>query len=387
MDNGSQHGIIASENIKPLSRIDVGGAGQVTISGNYAYLGFMYGPEGTAIYDISDPRAPKLMSQLNLENPQTHSHKVRVVDDIMIVNSERHKGPAKDYDDGGFRIYDVSNKSAPKLIHFEKTWGKGVHRFDCDETYAYISTEMEGFVGNILVIYDIRKPSKPEEVGRWWMPGQNVAGGETPDPKGVNHRLHHALRSGDLLFAGTWMSGYWIIDISDISNPKTVGHYDVHPEAAEPSHTFVHVPFEVAGRQIALATDEERANRGDDEGRAHAPFYVFDVTAPEKPVKLAEYHVPESASPYADCGPGTRYGAHQLCEKIDDTISYVTWFGAGLRLIDFSDPSAPRDVGHYIPVPGEGYKAPLTNDVARDHRGLIYITDKGRGFDVIEHLR
>ena len=56
--------------------------------------------------------------------------------------------------------------------------GIGVHRFDMDANYAYISTEAEGYRGNILVIYDIRNPSKPVEVSRWWMQRQNVAAGE-----------------------------------------------------------------------------------------------------------------------------------------------------------------------------------------------------------------
>ncbi|MFM1815927.1 MAG: hypothetical protein RLZ98_2622 [Pseudomonadota bacterium] len=378
---------IHSSNISHLSRMDVGGAGQVTVAGNYAYLGYMRGPEGTSILDISDPRNPKLMSTVMLDGAGYHSHKVRVVGDIMIVNSERYGAKEAEWQDGGFKIYDIKDKSNPKLIHFQKTYGKGVHRFAADERYAYISTEMEGFVGNILVIYDIQNPSKPVEAGRWWMPGQNVAAGETPDPKGKEHRLHHALRQGDQLYAGCWMSGYWIIDISDISRPKTLGKYDPHPEAAEPSHTFVKVPFKVKGKDIALGVDEERSNRGGDEGRPHAPLYIVDVSDATKPEKITAFHVPEDASPYANGGPGTRYGAHQLREVIDDTLCYVTWFGAGLRIIDFADPSAPKDVGHFIPEPGRGYKAPLTNDVAMDDRGLIYVTDKGRGLDVIEFKR
>ena len=55
--------------------------------------------------------------------------------------------------------------------------GVGVHRFDMDENYAYISTEMEGYVGNILVIYDLADPVRPAEVSRWHMPGQHLAGG------------------------------------------------------------------------------------------------------------------------------------------------------------------------------------------------------------------
>ena len=38
------------------------------------------------------------------------------------------------------------------MIRHQHTYGFGVHRFDVDESYAYMSTEAEGFVGNILVI-------------------------------------------------------------------------------------------------------------------------------------------------------------------------------------------------------------------------------------------
>ena len=84
------------------------------------------------------------------------------------------------YDGGGFRIYDVSGSYPAQAGPFRENRWSGVHRFDMDERYAYISTEMEGYVGNILVIYDIRNPAKPQEVSRWWMPGQHVAGGEKP---------------------------------------------------------------------------------------------------------------------------------------------------------------------------------------------------------------
>ena len=40
----------------------------------------------------------------------------------------------------------------------------------------------------------------PEEVSRWWLPGQHTAGGEKPTWPGRRNRLHHALRSGDEIF-------------------------------------------------------------------------------------------------------------------------------------------------------------------------------------------
>lgn len=385
LSTGTETGIYHSPNVRHISRMDLGGAGQVTIDGHYAYLGYMNGPEGTSILDIADPRKPKVLSTITLQAPGSHSHKVRVVGDVMFVNSELRTPVPGPYEDGGFRIYDISDKTNPKLIHFEKTFGKGVHRFDVDENYAYISTEMEGFVGNILVIYDIRNPAKPEEVSRWWMPGQNVAGGETPNPKKSQHRLHHALRSGDKMYAGCWMSGFAIIDVSDIRHPKTLCLYDVHPKAVEPSHTLLHVPFKVKGMDIALATDEERGNRGADEGKPHAPLYVFDVSDPTRMKMLTEYHVPEEASPYH--GKGVRFGAHQFREEMDDTLTYVTWFAAGLRIFDIADPVNLKEVAYFIPEPGRGKNAPQTNDVEMDSRGLLYITDKARGFDVIEFDR
>ena len=75
------------------------------------------------------------------------------------------------------------------------------------------------------------------------------------------------------MYAGCWFSGYAIIDVSDITHPKTLGRYEVHPPACEPSHTLLKVPFPVAGREIALATDEERSNRYGDEGKPHAPLH------------------------------------------------------------------------------------------------------------------
>ena len=124
------------------------------------------------------------------------------------------------YRNGGFRIYDVSNPATPKLIHHQLTGGIGVHRFDMDARYAYISTEMDGFVGNILVIYDLRDPKKPQEVSRWWMPGQHIAAGEKPTWSGKRHRLHHALRFGNEMFASCWHGGFRIVDVADLSSRK-----------------------------------------------------------------------------------------------------------------------------------------------------------------------
>jgi hypothetical protein len=379
---------VMSSNVRHLCRLETPGGGQVVVQGKYAFIGHMKNPQGTTIMDISDPRDPKVVSVIPVSDPNTHSHKVRVVGDLMFVNAEHQPGtcPRKDYADGGWRIYDIKDKANPKLLSYVRTHGKGVHRFDVDENHAYMSSEMEGFVGNILVIYDIRDPSRPKEVGRWWMHGQNVAAGEPPHPKKANHRLHHGMRYQNLIYAGCWHSGVAIIDVTDIAHPKTLSHYQYDPPCPEPSHTLLRVPFRIGGRDIAVSTEEERKNRGDDVGKPHAPFRTWDVTDPTDPKILNSYHVPEERSPYH--GDHIRFGAHQLRERVDpDMLCYVTWFAAGLRIIDIADPANPQERGYFIPKPGDGYDAPQTNDVTMDERGLLLITDKAKGFDIIEYQK
>jgi len=438
--NAPHQAPVLSRNLTRLSHFDLPGAGQVYVTGKYAYVGHVTNKEGlgTSILDISDPKKPKLLSQVPVGDPDSHSHKARVIGDIMIVNSEQNASgigrkadelpklrsglraelgrdpthaelalklgvkeadiPAveaaekKQYGSGGFKLYDVSDRTKPKLIHFQKTHGRGVHRFDMDADYAYISTEMPGYVGNILVIYDIRDPARPQEVSRWWMPGQHIEGGEKPTWSGRQHRLHHALRQGNRMWAGCWHGGVRVIDVSDIRKPQTIGEYNYHPPFPEPSHTFMGVP-PIDGRQIAVAIDEEDHAHSAEEmekrrGRPHGCLWVFDVTDLKKIQPLAIYEVSELDSPWSRAAPG-RFGAHQFQEhtKGGDTLIYCAWFAGGLRIVDIADPGAPREVGHYIPEPAPGRACPQSNDVDVDERGLIYLGDRYAGFDILEFDR
>src|SRR3546814_11634407 len=94
---------------------------------------------------------------------------------------------------------------------------------------------MAGYVGNILVVYDMREPSRPEEVSRWWLPGQHVAAGETPSWPGQKNRLHHATRCGDELLAAGWHAGTRVLDVSDQTNPPPIRPSVPHPALPGPA--------------------------------------------------------------------------------------------------------------------------------------------------------
>jgi hypothetical protein len=286
---------------------------------------------------------------------------------------------ARGYDEGGFKVWDISDRSSPRLLSYQRTHGFGVHRFDMDERYAYISTEMPGYLGNILVIYDLINPEKPEEVSRWWMPGQHLAGGETPTWQGYGHRLHHALRVGDELWASVWHAGFRIIDVSDITRPRTRASHTYHPWVVDPTHTVLPAIQRFDGRRIAVVGDEEHDHR---HGQPHAGLWLFDITDLDAITPLSTFHVSELDSPWSR-SPG-RFGMHQFQEHIDDHLVYCAWFAGGLRIVDISDPARPQESGFYIPTPTEDEPSPQTNDVDVDERGLIYLLDRNCGIDVVE---
>jgi hypothetical protein len=207
------------EGIRQVAWLDCAGGGQVVLDGNRAYIGHMDAPHGTSVVDVSDPANPRITASIDIP-AGLHSHKVRVANDIMLVNRERTRGDLPNADFVGLRVFDVSKPDSPRDIHHWKCSGTGVHRFTFDGRYAYVSAEQEGYVGTIVMILDFANPEKPEEVGRWWMPGQWTAGGETPTWKGRGHRCHHPIRRGDRLYVSYWYGGGVILDISDMRSRR-----------------------------------------------------------------------------------------------------------------------------------------------------------------------
>lgn len=353
---------------------DLGGNGdgmQVMPLGDVLYVGH-FGPSGmgTSILDISDPSSPEVVRQW--EAPQgSHTHKVQIADGLLMVNHElfRSEGQAP----VGMAVYDLADPFDPRRIGFLDTGGRGVHRIVYEGgDHAYVSATPPGFTGRIWLIVDVSDPTRPDEIGRWWWPGMWEAGGETPDwPQSEQRLVHHAMVQGDRAYLGLWDSGMVVLDIADLTSPITISRLGWE----EGGHTHTCLPL--PDRDLVVVTDEALTERC--QGPAHM-VRVVDVSDEESPSVRSICPVPDGDF----CDRGLRFGAHCLHENRPGSyrsqqIVFATYFNAGLRVYDLSDPEQPEEIGHWIPECPPGQEACQINDVfvAEDH--TVYVTDRVNG--------
>lgn len=368
-----------SKNMRLVSALDIPGGGQVVVDGTTAYVGHTTGPEATTIIDVADPANPKITAQLYCDHKGVHAHKVRVKNGLMLTNYES-KGYAGEPEEGfvgGLHVYDIENPAEPKLLSFWPCAGSGVHRFTFDGRYAYLSPEMEGYVGNIVLILDLQDPTNPREVGRWWVPGQHVAGGEEPTWKGTQTRCHHPIRRGDRLFVSYWHGGWYILDISDMSNPRCVSGLGRRNAYPYPTHTCLGMPQKLHGRDFMLVADEDIRRPEEMPG---AFVWLYDIEDETNPTPVSTFQLPGlDGTPRPQ-----RSGCHQPIEEFDGTEVPFAWFSEGVRVVDFANPHRPEEVAYYVPTPMGDQDRIQSNDVYRDDRGLIYVTDRFRGLHILE---
>jgi hypothetical protein len=371
------------EGIREVAWLDCAGGGQVVVDGHGAYIGHMDAPHGTSVVDVSDPKQPRIVASIDIP-AGLHSHKVRVANDIMVVNRERVRGgtpPAGDF--VGLRIFDVSTPDSPRDICHWHCAGTGVHRFTFDGRYAYISTEQEGYVGNIVMILDLANPTKPEEIGRWWMPGQWTAGGEMPTWQGRGHRCHHPLRRGDRLYVSYWYGGGVILDIADMAKPKMVSTIDWSPPFGWPTHSLVPIDTPIAGHKWMLVADEH-VEPLDPALSPELPamLWMVNITDETRPIPVSTFQLPELVGVETPL----MTACHQPVETIIGTEVPAAWFANGLRIVDISNPLTLKQAAWWMPDVPPGARRVCSNDVYVDGRGLIYLIDRNRGLSILERI-
>jgi hypothetical protein len=368
-----------------------GGGSLVEIHKGFAYVGAVgtssyHGPEGFTVTDVRDPRNPKCVAQVK-SPPGVHSHKVRIVgDDLLYVNAETIPGKEAEARPG-MLIYDISNPSDPKLVSFWDMPGSGPHRFGVDNQrqMAFLPCAAEGWDKRVVWTVDLKNPLKPEVISIWGLPWQRKEGAipaNDPRPEDTTLTLHGPpIVRGDRMFCAWWGGGVSIIDCTDFTNMSLVGHANWTPPFPGRNHTIC----PVGDRPYAVVTDEGKFGKKYWDSQF---MWILDIRDETNPLPLTSFF-PEREK-YWD-KPG-RFGAHNIVEKIESdgpwaNLVFLTYFNAGLRVVDVSDPLLPKEVGFYVPETPEGQDAIQSNDVGKDENGLIYIVDRGgAGMHIVEYL-
>jgi hypothetical protein len=364
------------------------------------YMGHLW-HRGWSILDVTDPTRPRVVNFIpgpaNTWTIQMEVNAGKMVTALERIAPGWGGDPAAPFDEGVI-IWDLTaDPVRPRRLGQFRTGGTGTHRnLYAGGRYVHLAAGMPGYSGNIYVIIDIADPTRPVETGRWWVPGQHVAGGETPEPSVSLHGPPYV--EGTLAYLPYGAAGMVVVDISDPARPRFVSQLDFSP----PFNPNIggHSVLPLPGRRLALVTSEAIRSRCD-EPLNHTS--VVDVADPARPVLLSTFPVPEPPrrAPFGSfCERGGRFGPHNFHQNYHspytdhtETLVYLTFFNAGLRIYDISDPRDPNEVGYFIPPDPTRRFGPQppdalvvqSEDVLVDARGVVYLSNKNQGLWILRY--
>ena len=371
--------VLDARGFELVGHTDLGGKGdgmQIMRNGDVVYVGHMgdFGV-GTSVVDVSDPRRPRLVTQIAAP-ARAHAHKTQYADGLLLVNNERYPYDANDPESTGIVVYDVSRADSPKRVGFLHLAGSGVHRlWWSGGRFAYGSARgRPGIHGASLISVDLADPEQPVLHDEWCFPEQR----RTDADPGIRAprrypSCHHAIVRGARAYAGWFDAGVVILSVND-GRLSLVSHLDWTERAG--AHPYTHTALPLGDRGLLIATDEAI-----DPDRTGAPknIHVVDISVESAPRELALFPVPEDRPTN-----GLRFGPHNLHENRpgtfqSDTIVYATYFSAGLRVYDTTDPRAPVEIGRFVPDAPRGQPVIQLNDLLVDADGTVFVTDRHHG--------
>lgn len=268
--------------------------------GNYAYMG-SYNGTGVMIIDISNPSAPKMVGYYN-PTEGGRFQDVIVINGIGYFSSESR---------GGVHIVDVHNPAVPILLSQINTDNNGfpnVHEEFVADGVLYEADSRT----NVIKVFDVRDPRNPVFVR---------------DIQTTDTRFIHAIVAvNGRLFTSGWGGR---TDIYDVRNILTTGPVLL---GAVESGSSSHASWPSNDGKL-LASARETAD-GD--------VRLFDISNPANPVLLA---LITAQSLGFDA-----FSAHN--PYIVGNLLIVSWYQAGVVVIDITNPQQPRLAGRYDTYPG-----------------------------------
>lgn len=388
----------SSRNMTLLAQHDLGGFGnvgegmviQLARDGRRVlWLAHESAPKNVTAVDVTDPRKPSVIFQSDLPHADMRSNSLDLAGDLLVVAYQTKTVGLKP---AGFEIFDVGDPGKPRSVAFFDASGphsRGVHHlWFVDGEFVHVASGAADFKARnpkddqCYRIIDVRRPSRPSEVGRWWLPGTRDGDPEPPPARHAGldsgfraHNTNVYPQRPDRAWVGYLDGGAVILDIADPAHPRLVSRWDYHP----PFPGFTHTVLPLLSRGLMIVSDEAVRDAGEDWPKL---VWVVDVRDETNPVPIATCPLP----PVDEFrGRGGRYGAHNLHENrpapgawSSETVVVGTFFNGGVRAFDVSDPFRPVEVAHHVPAAPRGSRAGAIqiNDVFVDERGIVYAVDR-----------
>jgi hypothetical protein len=391
-----------SHNMTLLAHHDLGGFGgmgegmslQKTKDGRrILWMAHESAPKNFTGVDVTDPRNPRMVVQTELPHAKVRSNSLDVVGDIMAVAYQTQTVGLKP---AGVDLFDISVPENPRLLsHFDCSGphSRGVHAvWFVDGKYVHMAAGAPDFQprnpldDQFYRILDVSDPTKPVEAGRWWYPGTRE-GDAAPAPQRLVSKFDTGFRAHntnvfpqrpDRAYVGYIDGGAFVLDISDMSDIKVVSHWNHSP----PFNGFIHTLLPLFDRDLWIVSDECVQDNGADWPKL---VWVIDSRNEKNPVPIGTF----PAAPFeAFAKRGGRFGAHNLHENLpiptsfkSDTLIIGTFFNAGVRVYDTTDPYQVKEVAYF--VPGAPKLSPAgavqLNDVFVDENRIVYTQDRFTG--------
>src|SRR5215813_7189493 len=221
----------------------------------YLYMGHLW-DRGWTIMDVTQPSRPRVV-QFVPGPTNTWTIQMEIEDNKMITALERIPpgwgGDPSQPNDEGLLIWSLADATHPQVLGQFRTGGSGTHRDGYfGGRYVHLAAGMPGYSGNIYLIIDISDPAHPVEAGRWWVPGQFVAGGERPTAGVSLHGPPYV--QGNLAYVPFGAAGLVILDISNPAQIKRVGQLPFTPPFL--GNIGAHSALALPNRNLALVNSE-----------------------------------------------------------------------------------------------------------------------------------
>jgi hypothetical protein len=350
-------------------------------------------PKNFTAVDVSDPRAPRVIVQTDLPHAQMRSNSLEVAGELMAVAYQVTRFGLKP---AGFELFDVSVPEKPRSVSFfdasgphsrgcHQLWfvdGRTVHMACADPDLKPRDPKDD----QVYRIVDVSDPARPRALGRWHLPG-TMEGDDAPPPPRLAPKFDAGFRAHntnvypqrpDRCYLGYLDGGIMVLDIADPGRPRLVSRWTNSP----PYNGFSHTVLPLFGRELLVVSDESIMDHAADWPKL---VWILDARDERHLVSVATLPAPPVDAFRAR---GGRFGAHNLHENPpvpgawqSEQVVVGTFFNAGVRAYDISDPYAPREVAYFVPPTPEGSPVGSVqiNDCFVDDRGVVFTVDRHAG--------